>query len=38
MFEEKVDWKIEHISLADKSDLIVVVPASANIIGKLQME
>ncbi|MEK6647332.1 MAG: bifunctional phosphopantothenoylcysteine decarboxylase/phosphopantothenate--cysteine ligase CoaBC [Candidatus Firestonebacteria bacterium] len=35
MFEEKVDWKIEHISLADKSDLIVVVPASANIIGKI---
>ena len=35
MFEEKLDWEIEHILLADKTDLIAIVPASANIIGKV---
>ena len=29
------NYEIEHISLADKADLIVVCPATANIIGKV---
>lgn len=29
------DWKPEHISLADSSDLFVIAPASANTIGKM---
>ena len=35
MFEKKEHHDVEHISLARKADLIVVVPATANIIGKV---
>jgi len=35
MFEEPKVWDIQHISLAEKADLIVVAPATANIIGKV---
>lgn len=35
MFEEPVKWDIQHISLATKADIIVVAPATANIIGKV---
>lgn len=35
MFSEPKAWEIRHISLAQKADLFVVVPATANIIGKV---
>jgi phosphopantothenoylcysteine decarboxylase / phosphopantothenate---cysteine ligase len=35
MFDEPVKWEVEHISLARKADLILVAPATANIIGKI---
>ena len=35
MFEKKGHIEVEHISLARKADLILVVPATANIIGKV---
>ncbi|MEW5820154.1 MAG: bifunctional phosphopantothenoylcysteine decarboxylase/phosphopantothenate--cysteine ligase CoaBC [Cyanobacteriota bacterium] len=35
MFEEPENYSIDHISLADKADIIIVVPATANIIGKV---
>lgn len=35
MFEEPKAFEIQHISLAKKADLLVVVPATANIIGKV---
>ena len=35
MFEEPISLEIQHISLAKKADLFVVVPATANIIGKV---
>ena len=35
MFEKKERMEVEHISLARKADLMVVVPATANIIGKV---
>lgn len=35
MFLRKKEWEIEHISLAKKADLMVIVPATANIVGKL---
>ena len=35
MFKEPVTWEIEHISLADKANLIIVLPATANTIGKV---
>lgn len=35
MFNEPVSFEIQHISLAKKADLLVVVPATANIIGKV---
>ncbi len=35
MFEEPDQWDIQHISLANKADLIVIAPATANIIGKI---
>ncbi|MBQ7725439.1 MAG: bifunctional phosphopantothenoylcysteine decarboxylase/phosphopantothenate--cysteine ligase CoaBC [Lachnospiraceae bacterium] len=35
MFDRNYEFKIGHISLAKLSDIIVVAPASANIIGKI---
>jgi phosphopantothenoylcysteine decarboxylase/phosphopantothenate--cysteine ligase, prokaryotic len=35
MFSEPKAWEIQHISLAKKADLIAVIPATANIIGKV---
>ena len=35
MFEKKEHVEVEHISLARKADLILVIPATANIIGKV---
>ena len=35
MFEKKEHIEVEHISLAKKADLILVAPATANIIGKV---
>lgn len=35
MFEEPGQWDIKHISLAQKADMFVIAPATANIIGKL---
>ena len=35
MFAEPKAWEIQHISLAKKADLMLVVPATANIIGKV---
>jgi phosphopantothenoylcysteine decarboxylase/phosphopantothenate--cysteine ligase len=35
MFQEPRSWEIEHISLAQKADLFVIAPATANIIGKV---
>ncbi len=35
MFQEPRTWEIEHISLAQKADLFVIAPATANMIGKV---
>ena len=35
MFAEPKEWEIQHISLAQKADLMLVAPATANIIGKI---
>lgn len=35
MFDQVQDWDIEHISLAQKADLILVAPATADSIAKL---
>lgn len=35
MFDEPKVFEIQHISLAKKADLMVIVPATANIIGKV---
>ncbi len=35
MFDEPKVFEIQHISLAKKADILVVVPATANIIGKV---
>lgn len=35
MFHEKEHIDVEHISLARKADLVLIAPATANIIGKL---
>lgn len=35
MFEKPKYFEIEHISLAKKADIIVIAPATANVIGKL---
>ena len=35
LFDLGSDWKPVHIDLADKADLLAIVPATANIIGKI---
>lgn len=35
MFSEPKAWEIQHISLAEKADVLLVAPATANIIGKV---
>lgn len=35
IFEETKAWDIQHISLAKRADLFLIVPATANIIGKV---
>ena len=35
LFDLGSDWKPVHIDLADKADLLAIVPATANIIGKM---
>ncbi|MCX5716462.1 MAG: hypothetical protein NTV07_06415 [Candidatus Omnitrophica bacterium] len=35
MFEIPEEWDAKHISLAKKADIIVIAPATANVIGKL---
>lgn len=35
MFAEPRAWEIQHISLAKKADIMLIVPATANIIGKV---
>jgi len=34
LFDEVSGWEIEHISLAEKADLVLIAPATANIIAK----
>lgn len=35
LFKLPEEWNVAHVSLAEKADLILVVPATANIIGKI---
>lgn len=35
MFSEPGTWNVRHISLAEKAQLMVIAPATANIIGKI---
>jgi len=35
MFDEPETWDIEHVSLAEKADLVLIAPATANIIAKI---
>ena len=35
LFDAGTDWKPPHIDLADRADLLAIVPTTANIIGKL---
>ncbi|MFH1691866.1 MAG: flavoprotein [Candidatus Omnitrophota bacterium] len=37
MFETPQVWDVEHVSLADQADLILIAPATANVIAKLTM-
>ncbi len=34
-FETPIKWELAHISLSQKADLFVIVPATANMIGKM---
>ncbi|MCU0651378.1 MAG: hypothetical protein MUC39_00300 [Candidatus Omnitrophica bacterium] len=34
LFQEPEAWEIEHIALAEKADLVLIAPATANIIAK----
>jgi len=35
LFESPDNWEIEHVSLADKADLVLIAPATANSIAKI---
>ena len=35
IFDQQDSWEIEHVALAQKADLILIAPATANIIAKL---
>ncbi len=35
MFDAPGEWEVQHISLADRADLVLIAPATANIIGKV---
>jgi len=35
LFEEPKTWNVEHIALAERADLFLIVPATANVIGKV---
>jgi phosphopantothenoylcysteine synthetase/decarboxylase len=35
MFDHDNKWELEHIALADRADILIVAPATANIIGKM---
>jgi phosphopantothenoylcysteine decarboxylase/phosphopantothenate--cysteine ligase len=35
MFSQSDAWEIEHITLAERADLVLIAPATANCIGKL---
>lgn len=35
MWEEPKTWNVQHIALASRADLFIIVPATANIIGKI---
>lgn len=34
-FDRPQTWEVEHIALAKRADLFLIVPATANIIGKM---
>ena len=34
IFDRKNGWDMEHIALADQADILIIAPATANIIGK----
>ena len=34
-FDRNFNYNVEHVSLAKKADLVVIAPASANVIGKM---
>ncbi|MEW6555893.1 MAG: flavoprotein [Elusimicrobiota bacterium] len=35
IFEPTTNWEVEHISIAKKTDLVLIAPATANIIAKI---
>lgn len=35
MFEQPEEYSIDHISLADRADMLIVAPVTANVIGKI---
>ncbi|HHY95339.1 MAG TPA: bifunctional phosphopantothenoylcysteine decarboxylase/phosphopantothenate--cysteine ligase CoaBC, partial [Firmicutes bacterium] len=35
LFTEPKRWNVEHIALAERADLLLVVPATANVVGKV---
>lgn len=34
-FDRNFQFQVEHVSLAKKADIVMIAPASANVIGKL---
>jgi phosphopantothenoylcysteine decarboxylase/phosphopantothenate--cysteine ligase len=35
IFDEKIDWDIEHVELAQKAQMMIIAPATANIMAKI---
>ncbi|MEW5933381.1 MAG: flavoprotein, partial [Bacillota bacterium] len=35
LFSRVTRWNVEHVALAERADLLLVVPATANVVGKV---
>jgi phosphopantothenoylcysteine decarboxylase/phosphopantothenate--cysteine ligase len=35
MFNENIEWEMQHLSLSDFAEVVIIAPATANVIGKI---
>ena len=35
MFSENIEWEMQHLSLSDFAEVVIIAPATANVLGKI---